>query len=68
MEYKGFRYPNCPITDEERHYIENDVLVLKEALEICMNEGHDKLTVGSSCLSEFKSHFPKNIMKIYSQI
>lgn len=59
MEYKGFRYPNCPITDEERHYIENDVLVLKEALEICMSEGHDKLTVGSSCLSEFKSHFPK---------
>lgn len=34
MEYKGFRYPNCPISAEELEYIKNDVLVLKEALEI----------------------------------
>lgn len=55
MEYKGFRYPNCYISPEEMEYIKNDVLVLKEALEIMFNEGHKKLTIGSCCLSEFKS-------------
>ena len=45
MEYKGFRYPNCPITDEERHYIENDVLVLKEALEIAEEKKLDLVLV-----------------------
>lgn len=55
MEYKGFRYAGCPITDEEKRYIANDVLVVKEALEIMFEEGHDRLTIGSCCLKEFKS-------------
>lgn len=55
MEYTGFRYPNCPISDEEREYIKNDVLVVKEALEIMFAQGHNKLTIGSCCLSEYKS-------------
>ena len=55
MEYTGLRYAGCEITDEEMKYIANDVLVVKEALEIMYNEGHNKLTIGSCCLSEFKS-------------
>lgn len=54
MEYKGFRYAGCVITDEEKEYIANDVLVVKEALEIMFNEGHNSLTIGSCCLKEFK--------------
>lgn len=54
MEYKGFRYSGCTITPEEQKYIANDVLVVKEALEIMKNEGHDQLTIGSCCLSEYK--------------
>lgn len=54
MEYKGFRYAGCVITDEEKNYIANDVLVIKEAVEIMFNEGHKKLTIGSCCLSEYK--------------
>lgn len=54
MEYKGFRYAGCPISAEEEHYIRNDVLVLKEALEIMFDAGHKKMTIGSCCLSEFK--------------
>ena len=53
MEYKGKRYANCPISDEEKEYIANDVLVLKEALEFMFSEGHSKLTIGSCCLEEF---------------
>ena len=54
MEYNGFRYAGCPISDEELEYIRNDVLVLKEALEFMFSQGHDKLTIGACCLSEFK--------------
>lgn len=54
MEYTGFRYAGCTITDEEKEYIANDVLVVKEALEIMFTEGHNKLTIGSCCLAEYK--------------
>lgn len=54
MEYKGFRYAGCTITDEEKQYIANDVMVVKEALEIMFTEGHNRLTIGSCCLAEYK--------------
>ena len=54
MEYEGYRYAGCEITDEEMSYIKNDVLVLKEALNIMFSEGHNKLTIGACCLAEFK--------------
>lgn len=60
MEYTGFRYAGCEITDEEQKYIANDVLVLKEALEIMFNEGHTKLTIGACCLSEYRSFWSKD--------
>ena len=59
MEYKGFRYAGCDITDEEKKYIANDVLVVKEALEIMFEQGHNKLTIGACCLSEFKRGYDK---------
>lgn len=65
MEYTGFRYAGCVITPEEKHYIANDVLVVKEALEIMFTEGHDKLTIGACCLSEYKKickHSTTNIL------
>lgn len=63
MEYEGFRYAGCEITEKEKEYIANDVLVIKEALEIMFDEGHNKLTIGSCCLSEFKSMFDKQEYK-----
>ena len=54
MEYTGFRYAGCEITEEEKQYIANDVLVVKEALENLLNEGHKKSTIGSCALDEFK--------------
>ena len=56
MEYTGYRYAGCNISDEEMEYIKNDVLVLKEALEFMFKEGHDKLTIGSCCQHEFKTN------------
>lgn len=59
MEYVGYRYAGCEITPEERRYIANDVLVVKEALEIMYAEGHAKLTIGSCCISEFEKFYEK---------
>lgn len=55
MEYTGYRYAGCNITDDEKRYIANDVLVVKEALEQLFNDGHDKLTIGSCCVAEYKN-------------
>ena len=55
MEYTGYRYAGCKITDDEKRYIANDVLVVKEALEQLFNDGHDKLTIGSCCVAEYKN-------------
>lgn len=62
MEYMGFRYAGCEITSEEKKYIANDVLVVKEALEIMFQEGHSKLTIGGCCLAEYKR---TNFIKVY---
>lgn len=55
MEYKGRRFAGCSISDEEKKYIENDVLVLKECLEYMFSQGHDSLTIAGCCKSEFYS-------------
>lgn len=57
MEYNGYRYAGCEITTKEKEYIANDVLVVKEALEMMLDEGHDSMTIGSCCLKEYKSMF-----------
>lgn len=65
MEYTGFRYSGCVITDEEKEYIKNDVLVVKEALEVMFNENHKKITIGSCCLAEYKSIIGKKTYEYY---
>ena len=53
IKYDGEREVGA-ITDEELEYIKNDVLVVKEALEIMFAEGHNRLTIGSCCLADFR--------------
>lgn len=59
MEYEGLRYAGCNISKEEQAYIANDVLVVKEALEIMFSQGHNKLTIGACCMEEFKRGYDK---------
>lgn len=65
MEYTGFRYAGCEITEKEKEYIANDVLVVKEALEIMFNQGHSKLTIGSCCLAEYKKTIGKDDYEMF---
>lgn len=55
IEYIGYRVAGGEITEEEKEYIANDVLVVKEALEIMYQQGHTGLTIGSCCLEEYKN-------------
>lgn len=62
IEYTGFRKPGGVITDVEKEYIANDVLVVKEVLETMFTQGHKRLTIGSCCMREYKDiigDFPK---------
>lgn len=54
IEYEGERHAFGKLTDEEKHYLTNDLLVIKEAIEIMHQEGHTKLTIGSCCMAEYK--------------
>lgn len=65
MEYTGFRFPGCEITDKEKKYIANDVMVVKEALEIMFSDGHNRLTIGACCMSEFKQFYGKKDFEMY---
>lgn len=60
MTYKGYRYPDCPISPDELAYIKNDVLALKEIMEHMVSEGHHRLTIGSCALHEFKTKYDKS--------
>lgn len=54
MDYEGTRFPSCFISENEKNYIKNDVLVVKEALELLFNDGYNSLTIGACCLKEYK--------------
>ena len=59
MKYEGYRYAGCEIAEEEKKYIANDVLVVKEALEVMYEQGHNLLTIGACCMREFKKDYTK---------
>ncbi len=63
IEYKGLRKANGYISEKEKEYIKNDVLVVKEALEILINQNHKGLTIGSCCLKEYKSIITHNLFE-----
>lgn len=57
MEYSGYRGKDHIFSDEERQYIINDVLCLKECLEFMFAAGHEKMTIGGNCMEEYKKKF-----------
>lgn len=63
MEYMGERHAGYKPTEKEAKYIKNDVLVLAEALEIMFNNKIDKMTIGSSCLKNYKNTISEDYYK-----
>ena len=54
IEYSGYRPEGYQPDESEIEYMKNDVLVVAEALTMFFAEGHEKATIGSNCLSEFR--------------
>ena len=54
MEYKGEMHAGGYITSEQRSYIQNDVLVMHEAMNKILERGMNKMTIGACCMSDFK--------------
>lgn len=54
IEYTGERHAGGIITDDERQYIANDVLVMSEALQIFFKLAENKSTIGACCIHDYR--------------
>lgn len=55
IDYGAFREVGHQLTDEEKEYIKNDVLIVAKALRFFLTLGFDKLTIGANALSFYKN-------------
>lgn len=58
IDYKLYRAPGHVMTDEERSYITNDVVIVAKALKQQFDSGMSKLTVGADSLAMYKTLNP----------
>lgn len=55
IDYGAFREVGHELTEEEKAYIKNDVLIVAKALRFFLSLGFDKLTIGANALSFYKN-------------
>ena len=67
IQYNKFRVPGQPLDDEEIEYVKGDVLIVAKVLKFMFGQGHSKITIGSCCMSEFKSMIKANLQQ-YSNL
>ena len=69
MDYTAHTAKDEIITEDEAHYIANDILVVKEAMEKFLDtmnyRKNPPLTIGQACLREFKKQFKKEEWDLY---
>ena len=71
LDYNKPRYKGWRITESEKEYIKNDVLIMAKALKILFDEGLTKMTRASNALADYKEivgkskflHFMPNLDK-----
>lgn len=63
INYNTPREKNHKITDEEKAYIKNDVLIMAKALKIVFDEGLTRMTRASNALADYKSIVSKTKFK-----
>ena len=54
IDYNEVRERNHILTEEEKAYITNDVVIVAKALKIMFDENLNKMTIGSNALKDFK--------------
>lgn len=54
IEYDEYREPGHELTQEEKDYITNDIVIVAQALALLFEQGLKKMTTGSNALHDFK--------------
>ena len=54
IDYKAYRPVGHKLTDEEKEYVSNDVVIVAKALAQMFSEGQVSLTMSSDAMSDFK--------------
>lgn len=60
IDYNAEREKGHILTEEEKEYIKNDVLIVAKALNILFNENLTKMTSASNALNDYKEIIGKN--------
>ena len=69
IDYNAPREKGHVLTEEEKEYIKNDVVIVAKGLEYLYDMGLTKMTAGSNALSEYKSIIkPKMFEKLYYKL
>lgn len=65
IDYKLPREKGWKLTNEEREYIKNDVLIVAKALKVLFDEDLKRMTQGSNALNDFKEILTKSKFNHY---
>ena len=60
LDYNTPREVGHILTEHDREYIKNDVLIMAAALEVLFRDNLEKMTIGSNALSDFKKILTKS--------
>lgn len=55
IDYDEIRDEGHILTQEEIDYIKNDVVIVAKAMKIMLDEGHDRITIGSNAYKDLKA-------------
>lgn len=65
LDYKKIRGMNHQLTEDEKAYIKNDVVIVSKALNTLFKENLTKITNGSNALNDFKTILSANRFEHY---
>lgn len=68
LDYDTIRYENHTITQEEKIYLEADVIILRSLLEIAQNNNMQKMTIASNAIQFFKDLLYKEYKVTFEEI
>ena len=60
LDYNKPRKKGHILTEEEKNYIKNDVIIVAKALNVLFNEGLEKMTAGANAIFDFKKTINKS--------
>lgn len=70
LDYEAYREPGHELTDEELVYIEHDVRIVAQVLDLFKSQGLTRMTAGSNALADYRRSIGgrKGFDKVYPQL